>query len=124
VKRKVKDVKLMKSVARKSRVKKSADSLPKILDMAQYNGSLQQQWVRCGKDGCKCSRGQLHGPYFYLFISMSDGLLKAYVRRNDVPIVRAIIAERKHIHSSFRYEVRHAFNLLRQMAKATVGVRK
>jgi hypothetical protein len=25
------------------------------------------QYVRCGKSGCKCARGLLHGPYFYCF---------------------------------------------------------
>jgi hypothetical protein len=73
MKRKAKDVMPAKSIARKDEEKKSADSLPKILDMACYSGSLQQQWVRCGKAGCKCTRDQLHGPYFYLFVSMSDG---------------------------------------------------
>lgn len=120
--RKAKDVTPAKSVARESKMKKSADSLPKILDTACFNGSLQQQWVRCGKVNCKCSRGELHGPYFYLFVSMSDGILKAYVRREDAPLIRAAIAERKHRHSSFRSELRQAHNLLRQMVKAAVGV--
>ena len=124
MKQKSKDVKAPKPGAPDSKAKKSADSLPKILDMACYNGSLQEQWVRCGKANCKCSRGQLHGPYFYLFVSMSDGLLKSYVRRADVPLIRAAIAERRHRHSSFRSELRQAHNLLRQMVKAALGVRK
>jgi hypothetical protein len=123
MKQKSKDVTKGKSVARQGEEKKSADSLPKILDMADYNGSLQQQWVRCGKATCKCSRGQLHGPYFYLFMSMSDGLWKAYVRRKDVPIVRAVIAERQRQRSLYRSEVRQAHNLLRQMVKAAIGAR-
>jgi hypothetical protein len=124
MKRTTKDVTSAKSRARKSAEKKFADSLPKILDMASYNGSLQQQWVRCGKTNCKCSRGQLHGPYFYLFVSMSDGLWKSYVRRADVPAVRALITERKHRHSLLRSEIRQAHNLLRQMVKAALGVRR
>lgn len=123
MKRKTKDVTSAEFTSPSRGKKKTANSLPKILDMADYNGSLQQQWVRCGKPICKCSRGQLHGPYFYLFVSMSDGLWKSYVRRADVPIVRAIIAERKRRHSSFRSELRQAHNLLRQMVKAAVGVR-
>jgi hypothetical protein len=122
--RKSKDVTPHENASPERKVKKSADSLPKILDMACYNGSLQQQWVKCGKANCKCSRGQLHGPYFYLFVSMSDGLWKAYVRRGDVPLIRAAIMERKRLHSSFRAEVRQSHNLLRQMVKAAVGVRR
>src|SRR5262245_56217626 len=29
-------------------------------------GSLQSQRRRCGKEGCRCTRGELHGPYVYL----------------------------------------------------------
>lgn len=121
--RKSKDVTPTKSIARKSEEKKSADSLPKILAMARLNGSLQKQWVRCRKVGCKCSRGQLHGPYFYLFVSTSNGLSKSYVRRADVPMICAIIAERKRRHSLFQSQMRHANNCLWQMMKAAVGVR-
>jgi hypothetical protein len=123
MKRKSKDVTAAESVARTSEEKKNADSLPKILAMARSNGTLQQQWVRCGKANCKCSRGRLHGPYFYLFVSMSDGLWKSYVRRHDVPMVRAVIAERQRQRSLLQFEVRQAHNLLRQMVKATIGVR-
>lgn len=28
-------------------------------------GCIQTQMVKCGKAGCKCNRGELHGPYFY-----------------------------------------------------------
>lgn len=28
-------------------------------------GGIECQRVRCGKSGCKCAKGQLHGPYYY-----------------------------------------------------------
>jgi len=28
-------------------------------------GSLSRQWRRCGKAGCQCASGELHGPYAY-----------------------------------------------------------
>src|SRR3989440_8275885 len=31
-------------------------------------GSLQSQRRRCGKEGCRCTRGELHGPYVYLSV--------------------------------------------------------
>jgi len=31
-------------------------------------GSLQKQGRRCGKEGCRCSRGEPHGPYVYLAV--------------------------------------------------------
>jgi hypothetical protein len=31
-------------------------------------GSLQTQGRRCGKPGCRCAAGELHGPYVYLAV--------------------------------------------------------
>ncbi len=30
-------------------------------------GSLVKQYVVCGKPGCRCQRGQKHGPLYYLY---------------------------------------------------------
>lgn len=65
---------------------KKAKTLPKIL-----KGSVHAQWVTCGKPGCKCARGELHGPYFYLFWRENGRLRKAYVRRHDLSrVLKAI----------------------------------
>ncbi len=32
-------------------------------------GSLLEQRRRCGKEGCRCARGELHGPYAYLSVA-------------------------------------------------------
>ena len=32
-------------------------------------GSLAEQRRRCGKEGCRCARGELHGPYAYLSVA-------------------------------------------------------
>lgn len=45
--------------------------------------------MRCGKQNCRCARGQLHGPYHYLFWREAGQLRKVYVRRADVAEVRA-----------------------------------
>ena len=31
-------------------------------------GSLAEQRRRCGKEGCRCRQGELHGPYAYLSV--------------------------------------------------------
>lgn len=37
-------------------------------------GILVQQWVKCGKDSCRCaSGGQQHGPYWYRRWRDSEG---------------------------------------------------
>src|SRR5437764_11390271 len=32
-------------------------------------GSLVEQRRKCGKEGCRCARGELHGPYVYLSVA-------------------------------------------------------
>ena len=59
-------------------------ALPKTLP-----GVVCQQWVRCGRPGCRCARGSPHGPYFYRFWRDAGRLRKEYVRRSDVGQVRA-----------------------------------
>ncbi len=53
-------------------------------------GTLIGQYVKCGKPNCKCTRGELHGPYQCHF--WTDGetgkLKKRYVRLSDVEIAR------------------------------------
>jgi hypothetical protein len=32
-------------------------------------GTLVEQRRRCGKEGCRCAQGELHGPYMYLQVA-------------------------------------------------------
>src|SRR5712691_8913410 len=43
-----------------------ARQLPDI--EATMRGALQRQMRRCGKTGCRCVAGELHGPYLYLAV--------------------------------------------------------
>src|SRR5688572_229517 len=106
--KKTKDVKSCESASRGRAQKKRADSLPKILALAAGAGSLQTQRVRCGKSSCRCARGQLHEGYHYLYLPPSAGPSKVYVRRRDVPVVRAVIESRKRRNAAFRDELTQA----------------
>jgi len=37
-------------------------------------GTVVIKRVSCGKDNCKCQRGELHGPYKYVVRRKGDGL--------------------------------------------------
>lgn len=95
--------------------KKSANSLPKILDLVAHSGSLHRQRVRCGKPNCKCARGELHEGYYYLYFWSSSGPRKLYVRRAYVPAVRRAIAERVQERAEWRAELNKARGVLRQI---------
>ena len=66
------------------------DVLPKTLD-----GVVCPQMVRCGKVGCKCQQGQLHGPYYYRFFRENGRLRKQYVPRSQLQTVMAQCKQRQ-----------------------------
>jgi hypothetical protein len=121
---KSKDVTPREKASREDEPKKSADSLPKILRLAGRGGSLQVQRVNCGKANCKCSRGALHEGYYYLFLWSPAGMSKLYVRRKDVPAVRAVIEERQRRSRAWSAELNEARAFLRRMMSEAVGVKR
>jgi hypothetical protein len=36
-------------------------------------GTLRERYVTCGKPGCKCARGERHGPIWYLSVRLGSG---------------------------------------------------
>ena len=36
-------------------------------------GSLVKRYVTCGHPGCKCARGERHGPVWYLTVTLGPG---------------------------------------------------
>ncbi len=59
-------------------------------------GEICEQYIRCGKPGCRCRAGQLHGPYFYRIWRQGTRVRKVYVKAADVVQVRlACDAHRK-----------------------------
>jgi len=49
--------------------------------------SLIQRFTQCGKAGCKCMRGEKHGPAFYLTVSYAKGKTRqVYVPKDLQPL--------------------------------------
>lgn len=52
-------------------------------------GSLVSQGRRCGKEGCRCGQGELHGPYVYLSVGRVGGTGRLlYIPTELVAVVR------------------------------------
>jgi hypothetical protein len=61
------DLRGLSAAELRSRRDRLAADLPRA---AQFlAGSLVEQRRRCGKEGCRCTRGELHGPYMYLSVA-------------------------------------------------------
>lgn len=49
-------------------------ALSRLPDLQGYlAGSVVEQARRCGKPGCRCAQGDLHGPYVYLSVGKATG---------------------------------------------------
>lgn len=87
-------IKILGGVVSPSREKQSNQTLPKTEPPA-LAGAVCAQYVRCGRPGCKCARGELHGPYYYRFWRDRGRLRKKYIRPGAVEVVRAACEARR-----------------------------
>ena len=83
---------------------------------APLPGSLQPEWKRCGKPGCRCARGERHGPYFYRYWYEGGRRRRAYVPRTRVPAVAAGIARWRELHPP-AWSARQELAELRRLGK-------
>jgi hypothetical protein len=77
------------------RMHKSGGLFPKI---APLPGSLHAEWRRCGKPTCRCTRGELHGPYWVRRWWEHGKQRKVYVPRHRLAAVAAGIARWQQLH--------------------------
>ena len=57
--------------ALRARRRRLARSLPDVEGL--ISGSVVEQGRRCGKEGCRGARGELHGPYTYVVLPRVGG---------------------------------------------------
>jgi len=62
--------------------------------------SLQEQRRRCGKEGCRCNRGELHGPYLYLSLRVGGRTQMLYVPAELAGQVREAVTTSAKIESA------------------------
>jgi len=67
------------------------EGLAKLLPPLQevLRGSLMERYLTCGKPGCRCARGERHGPVWYLSVSLDQAhRTGSTVRSHQVEQVR------------------------------------
>jgi hypothetical protein len=71
----------------RARRRRLARSLPDVEGVIA--GSVVEQGRRCGKEGCRCTRGELHGPYTYVVLPRVGGRSRTvYVPASAAEAVR------------------------------------
>ncbi len=80
-----------------------------------HPGAVIAEHKRCGKPSCRCARGDLHGPYFYLFRRTGGRLHRTYLRPAQVEAARAACAEWRQFQILLLRQRRETMGLFRQM---------
>lgn len=71
----------------RARRRRLARSLPDVEELIA--GSVVEQGRRCGKGGCRCTTGELHGPYTYVVLPRAGGRTRTvYVPASAAEAVR------------------------------------
>lgn len=79
----------------------------------KMRGSVHAQYVRCGKVTCKCTRGELHGPYFYHFVRVGGRLRKRYLKAHEVEQMRVACATWRKKEKARRTQSRQSWQVIR-----------
>jgi hypothetical protein len=75
-----------RSFSRSRKARQQFRALARLLPMVA--GSLVEQYVTCGKPRCRCTRGQKHGPLYYLYWKEPGRSRSLYVPRERVGELR------------------------------------
>lgn len=100
-----------------SRATKSRQSLPKT-------AAICVQWNRCGKARCRCTRGELHGPYHYRFPRVGGRLQKRYVRLAEVDAAREASRTQRNAGQERRRTNSATWETWRELAKSVREVER
>jgi len=92
---------------------KSGDLFPKTEALP---GSLHAEWKRCGKPSCRCTRGELHGPYWYRRWRESHRQRRQYITGRDLERVKAELSQYQELHPP-PWRIRQELTTLRRLMK-------
>jgi len=70
---------LIRRAQEADRVEKHSSRKQTTAEQALDNKTYRLESVRCGKENCKCARGQLHGPYWYSYARQKEGVTSQYI---------------------------------------------
>ena len=73
---------LIRAAEEADRAEKSSPRKQTVAEQTLGNKTYRLEHVRCGKEKCKCSRGELHGPYWYSYTRVKDRIISQYIGRS------------------------------------------
>jgi hypothetical protein len=70
---------LIRNAEEADRAEKSSSRKQNVAEQTLENKTYRLESIRCGKEKCKCVRGQLHGPYWYSYTRVKDKITSQYI---------------------------------------------
>ena len=77
-------------------------------------GEVCLQFIRCGKAGCRCQSGRLHGPYYYRIWREGSRVRKVYIKAADVEAVKVACA----LHRSLSLSLQEVRQMKRHLTQS------
>jgi hypothetical protein len=78
-------------------------------------GTVHQQFKKCGKSNCRCSKGELHGAYYYHFVRIGGKLKKRYLKAHQVKQIEQACLFRRSQQKEQRLNSINAWQQLREV---------
>lgn len=66
------------------------------------SGALVEKYIKCGKEGCKCSQGYRHGPYPHIQYYQNGVLKTIYIRKRKAEEYRQKVEENNHFRKTIK----------------------
>ena len=80
----------------------------------RWTAHLERRWIRCGSPGCRCRRGDPHGPHLYIRLGRRPGRRRRiYVARRHARAVRRWLADFRRTRANMRLALRLAAEICR-----------
>jgi len=83
-------------------------------------GCFYEMYKKCGRAGCRCARGELHGPYPVMAIARGGRRSTRSVRRDRVAGVKA----RTEAYRAFQQKRRRLGRALRRIVEIVTEIRE
>lgn len=106
-------VKRVSTLALRDRRRTVVRQLPDLQQILR--GSLLERYLTCGKPGCKCARGERHGPVWYLSVTLRAGkTVGMQVPAAKVPAIRRLLDNHRKVKASLEAVSEINWELLRR----------
>lgn len=92
----------------KAKINKLSKDRKQLEDMIlclgpMLEGSFTKRYTRCKKPGCKCEKGQRHGPYFSISKKDDNGKTRLeYVRSGQIVVVSQLLEARRQFRAGLK----------------------